>query len=378
MALFQYQVQYGATYATMSSNTATDVQEVFFSYGRRAPLDQYNADTASITLRYPNGYATPNALWVTGTYVRILGRLSPNVSYKQLWVGRIADVTVDYGIPYVNVPMVGYVGNADYVTLTCEGAFAAFGRVQGENYAMAADTLGVQTTVASAQSGLFVVTNSQFGETQLFPATTISTTWGDWVNRVVLTMNGKLIDIGTGVNPVNAFYKIPATFGGFSDTLNDADNHPYNQITFSSLADNWYTEVTVDPESFSAQTVTDGSAPYRTYLVNTLNASTGQALDYANYLLATYKTQALRIFSITVSLNAQKGDFPSYGQGYIGTQITVLFRGTTYQCVIEGGTFSGTPAEASATFYLSAQDLNNYLILDNAVYGKLDSNRLGY
>jgi hypothetical protein len=373
MALFQYQVQYGATYATMSSNTATDVQEVFFSYGRRAPLDQYNADTASVTLRYPNGYATPNALWLTGTYVRILGRLSPNVSYKQLWVGRIADVTVDYGIPYV-----GSVGNADYVTLTCEGAFAAFGRVQGENYAMAADTLGVQTTVASSQSGLFVVTNSQFGETQLFPATTISSTWGDWVNRVVLTMNGKLIDIGTGVNPVNAFYKIPATFGGFSDTLNDADNHPYNQISFSSLADNWYTEVTVEPESFSSATVTEGSAPYRTYLVNTLNASTGQALDYANYLLATYKTQALRIFSITVSLNAQKGDFPSYGQGYIGTEITVLFRGTTYQCVIEGGTFSGTPAEASATFYLSAQDLNNYLILDNAIYGTLDNNRLGY
>jgi hypothetical protein len=377
MALFQYRVEYGATYATLST-VADNVQEVFLSYGRRAPLDQYNADTASVTLRYPNGYATPNASWVTGTWIKISGRLAGNVTYKQLWVGRIADVTVDYGIPYVDVPMVGYVGNADYVTLTCEGAFAAFGRVQGEGYAMAANTLGVQTTNASAQSGLSVTTNSQFGDAQLFPATTIDSTWGDWCNRVALTMNGKIVDIGTSIVLVNAFYRIPATFGGFSDTINDANNHPYNQISFSSLADNWYTEVTVDPESFPAATVTSGSAPYRTYLVNTLNASTSQATDYANYLLSTYKTQALRIFSITVSLNAQKGDYPSYGQGYLGTQLTVLFRGTTYQCVIEGGTFSGTPAEGTATFYLSAQDLNNYLILDNAVYGKLDNNRLGY
>jgi hypothetical protein len=373
MALYQFQVQYGSTYATVTSNTATNVQEVFFNYGRRAPLDQYNADTASITLRYPNGYATPNALWVTGTWIRISGRLGTTDSYSQLWVGRIADVNVDYGIPYVSS-----VGNADYVTLVCEGAFAAFGRVQGGDYAMAADTLGVQTTNASTQSGLSVTTNSQFGESQLFPATTISGTWGDWVNRVVLTMNGKLIDIGTSIVAVNAFYKIAATFGNFSDTLNNADNHPYNQISFSSLADNWYTQVTVDPESYPTTTVQTGSAPYRTYMVNTLNASTLQATDYANYLLSTYQTQALRIFSITCSLNAQSGDVPRYGQGYLGTQVTVLFRGTTYKCVIEGGTWSGTPGQATATFYLSAQDLNNYLLLDDTTYGTLNNNKLGY
>jgi hypothetical protein len=113
-------------------------------------------------------------------------------------------------------------------------------------------------------------------------------------------------------------------------------------------------------------------------LVNTLNASTAQATDYANYLLQTYKTQALRILSLTCNLNAQQNDFPKYGQGYIGTQITVLFRGTTFQCVIEGGTWSGTPEQSTATFYLSSQDLNNYLTLNNTVFGQLDYNKLGY
>jgi hypothetical protein len=61
-----------------------------------------------------------------------------------------------------------------------------------------------------------------------------------------------------------------------------------------------------------------------------------------------------------------------------GTQVSVTFRGTTYQCIIEGVTMSATPAGASFTYYVSGADLNAYLILDNATFGKLDSNRLAY
>jgi len=39
---------------------------------------------------------------------------------------------------------------------------------------------------------------------------------------------------------------------------------------------------------------------------------------------------------------------------------------------------SATPAGASYTFFVSGADLNSYLILDNATFGKLDSNRLAY
>lgn len=372
MALYQYKVMYGATYGTVTT-VATDVQSVSFNYGRQKPLDAYNADTASITLRYPNGYTSPNALWVTGTYINISGKLDTSFTYKQLWTGRIADVNVEYGIPYA-----GGVGNADFVTLTCEGFFANFGRLQGGSYAMAANTLGVQCNTAYAQTGLLVAPISSFGTEQLFPATTISSTWGDWINRCVLTLNGRLMDGSDQVSIVNPYYKQPALFGNFSDTTNDIDNHKYEKLAFTSYADNWYTQVIVSPESYGSATVTSGAAPYRTYQVNTLNASTVQATDYANYLLSTYKTQSLRIFSITLNLNAQIDAVPAYGQGYLGTQVTVLFRGTTYQCLIEGGTWSGTPGQATATFYLSAQDLNNYLTLNNTVYGKLDYNKLGY
>ena len=372
MAVVQYLLEYGDTYATLT-NEATNLVNVTVNYGRQAQLDQYNANTATVTMRYPNGYASPNASFITGTWVRISVRMVPLTGWQQLFVGRIDNVAVEYGIPYA-----GNVGNADYVTLSCEGNFAAFGRVQGNNYAMTAKSLAAQTGSCSTETGLNISTNVGFGDTQQFPATTISGTWGDWVNKTVLTMNGRMIDISDGIMVVNPYYKLNPFFGNFSDTVNDASNHSYEQIAFTSLADNYYTQVTVTPESFSPATVSTGSAPYRTYQVNTLNASTAQATDYANYLLSNYKTPALRIASVTCNLNAQVGQIPAYGMDYISTQISVAFRGTTYRCVIEGATFSGTPTSASATFYLSAQDLNNYLLLNDAVYGTLNNNKLGY
>jgi hypothetical protein len=372
MAIIQYQVEVGADYSTLTT-VVDNVQNVSLTYGRQKPLDAYSANTGNVVVRYPDGYTSPNALFITGTWVRISVRLGTSGTFRQLFVGRITDVVVNYGIPFS-----GGVGNADFVTLTCEGNFAAFGRVQGNSYAMTAGTLSAQAGQCTTQTGLDISTSSGFGGTQAFPATTISSTWGDWVNRAVLTMNGRLIDISDGILMVNPYYKISGFYGNFSDTLNNASNHSFEQIAFTSLADSFYTQVTVDPESFAAATVETGVAPFRTYLVNTFNASTSQATDFANYLLSTYSTATTRILSVTCNLSAQNGGIPSYSMGEIGSTVTVTFRGVTLNCVLEGATFSGNPTQASATFYLSAQDLNNYLTLDDAVYGKLDENKLGY
>jgi hypothetical protein len=56
----------------------------------------------------------------------------------------------------------------------------------------------------------------------------------------------------------------------------------------------------------------------------------------------------------------------------------VTFRGTTYQCLIEGVSVTATPAGASYTYYVSGADLNAYLILNNTTFGTLNYNRLGY
>ena len=125
MARVVYEVKYGATASTIT-NVATDVVSVTANVGRRRQLDQYNANTASVVMRYPNGYSSPNSSWISGTWVTISVSVVGSGLFTGIFVGRISDVSVEYGIPYQ-----GSVGNADYVTISLESNFAGWGHMQG-------------------------------------------------------------------------------------------------------------------------------------------------------------------------------------------------------------------------------------------------------
>ena len=376
MALQIYEVAYstdGSTYTAL-----TDVQNITLNLGRQSQLDQIKAATASFSLRYPNGYATPITELVSGTFIRF--RNTTGTPYE-IFFGKIANVSVRYGIPFVS-----NVGNADYVDVSCEGQFADIARMQGENYVMAADDIIAQINNANTETGLLCGFLPVSATTEM-GGTTVSGTWGDWFAQTALTLNARLRDGGSiaGSTIVSPF-SISVSSVNFSDVANDATNQVYSTIDFGSLADNFYTQVTVDPENFAAQTVTKSgaTAPFRTYNVNTFNASTSQATDYANYLLNNYDTPSFAIQSFSCAASAQssfkldKIGASNYLPAAVGTQVEVTFRGSTFVCIIEGVTMSATPNETIFTYYVSGADLNAYLILDNATFGKLDSNRLGY
>jgi hypothetical protein len=355
----------------------TNVQNIQFSTGKQAQLDQVKSSTGSFEMRYPTGYASPVTALISGTRIRIQN--TTGTAYT-ICEGRINDVVAEYGIPYV-----GGVGQADYLTVTFEGAFATLGRQQGNNYAMAANTLSAQVFESGFQTGVAIGLFG--GGLQNIAATTVSGTWGDWVARLCQTTNSRIWD---SFDPRQFDIVSPFTANvstvNFSDTANNATNQVYNRINFDSLADNFYTQVTVTPESFGPATVTNvgATAPFRTYQTNTLNASTAQATDYANYLLSNYGTARFAISSFSCMAEAQSS-FQLDKIGYLGnlryaagTQVGVTFRGVTYQCLIEGVNVSATPAGAMFTYYVSGADLNAYLILDNATFGRLDFNKLGY
>ncbi len=379
MAIQTYAVKY---YTASTGEVAlTNVVSINVNVGRQRQLDQYSTSTAEIVMRYPTGYASPIAALVPGTFIRISNTATDLANF----VGRISNVQLKFDMPYS-----GGVGNGDYLSIMCEGGLGQFGRKSGNNYAMPADILTGQLGDVINETELVAFLDSGVGDEAL-SATTVNGTWADYLNLAALTLNARLIDVleiqyptrveTTFVSP----FLVRDTAVNFSDTTNNATNQVYDGITFASYADNFYTQVTVDPEVPAAQTVETGSAPFRTYTVNTLNATTGQALDYANYLLNNYKTPKVAISSISCLANAQNtmalddlGDGPFKCGRQIGKRVTVAFRGTTYPCIIEGYTFSAVPGEARYTYYVSAADLNAYLILDNATFGKLDSNRLGY
>ena len=375
MPLQTYTVSYstdGITYTAL-----TNVQNIQFSLGRQAQLDQVKASTGSFEMRYPTGFASPITALVAGTRVRVQN--TTGVAYT-IWSGRIDNVSAEYGIPYA-----GGVGQADYLSVSMEGAFAVTGRMQGNNYAMAAGSIVSQMSNASTQTGLTFYFGGPSSTT--LAATTVSTTWGDWVSRVCQSTNSRIWDAfdSLSVSVISPF-AVSINSVNFSDTANNSTNQVYSKINFDSLADNFYTQVTVTPESFGAATVTQAGAsvPYRAYQANTLNASTSQATDFAQYLLANYGTARFAISSFTCMAEAQSsfqldkiGAFDNLAYSP-GTQVGVTFRGTTYQCIIEGVTMSATPAGALFTYYVSGADLNAYLVLDNPTFGTLDNNKLGY
>jgi hypothetical protein len=373
---------YGVFYSTdgLSFTALTDVQNIQFSIGRQAQLEQIKSSTGSFQMRYPTGYASPITDLVAGTRIRIQN-ITPDKPYT-VFSGRINNVTAEYGIPFS-----GGIGQADYLTVTFEGAFATLGRMQGNNYAMAAGTISAQALSAGSETGLDILRGGVQFDSQLLAATTISSTWADWLARVCQTTNSRISDSrsATSVTVVSPFDANVSTVN-FSDVANDATNQVYNNINFDSLADNFYTQVTVTPESFTAATVTNvgAVAPFRTYQTNTLNASTAQANDFANYLLSNYGTAKFAISSFSCIAEAQSsfqldkiGKFNDISAAP-GTQVGVTFRGVTYQCIIEGVNVSATPAGALFTYYVSGADLNAYMILNSQTFGKLDENKLGF
>jgi hypothetical protein len=297
----------------------------------------------------------------------------------------ISNTVIEYGIPYV-----GGVGNSDRLTISIEGVFAQLGRQQGEGYAMPADTLYDQLDIAGGASS--VPMNTAVTNTQPLSGTTVSSTWGDWLNKVLLTLNGRLWDFDDINMRISTPFEQKIGTINFSDAANNATNQVYNALSFGSYGDNYYTQVTVDPEGFAPVTVDTGvGGNYRTLLMNTLNASTSQATDFANYLLSNYNDQSFQLLSISRLAESQavfkldqiSAYYPGYGveTGFgslPGTQVNVTFRGTVFSCVIEGATMSATPESSTYTYYVSGADLNAYLLLNNAVFGRLDYNKLGY
>jgi hypothetical protein len=379
MTIQNYRVYYGTVPNTFIGYL-DNVQNIQITVGRQKQLDQIKASTANISLRYPTGFASPIAELVTGTYIAVYNITNDLYSNYPVWFGRITDVVASYGIPYQSG-----VGPADYLEISCEGNFAALGRMEGNGYSMAAGDVSTQIATASTQTGITI--NAQPASiTTPVAATTVSTTWADWVARVCQSTNSRLWDGGTAAESTVVSPFIGYTAQVFFGDTNAPYEQNYSQINFDSYSDNYYTQVTVDPESFSPSTVTKAgaAAPYRTYQTNTLNASTAQATDYANYLLANYSDPKLGISSVTCIAEAQTSfrlDRAGYNNSLgsaPGCRTTVQFRGVVYYCVIEGVTMSASPAGATFTFYLSAEDLNAYLILNDNFFGKLDENRLAY
>lgn len=364
-------------------DTIGNVQSISVNAGRTWATDPYNPGTCSIVQR--GSYNAP-----IGALIMVTNGVFDAGGVDVVFMGTVKDTRTDYGI----------VSNLDYTTITLEGYLARWGRRQFNSRVIAqAATLTQINTLATAIG---------FNTFTTVSGTGLSTAAGqtytgnglDLINLIMTTEMGHVAEVGSYVptgateitfTPMVKFYQRnfdnSAAYTFADDST--AAGIRYSDIQFTSAAQNYYTEATINPLALATQTA--GSGNYN-ITQDSVDFSTGQALSHAQYLVSQYNSTDKTIVSITANMSDQdtstrRQNFETqlFAQNYAsGSLVKVIFRSNTYYCVIEGASISADPSETTLTLTFSAYDNNNYLILNNAVFGTLGTsatypgNKLGF
>jgi len=350
--------------ATVGVDAATNVIGFNCSFGRQAKTDTYSSTSATLTIRYQGLPAS----WVLGANVIV------EIDGYEVCNGYITNVQYNYD----------FVTAGDTYTVSLEGYLSYFGRSVLTNFTFTQQTTGdAANTIAGAISG----TAKSITQIQTRSYTDTSTYSGasqNLITALVAMEQGRLDDQGD----VLKFLGRDFTYADFNDSPpiiqtyyfaddGTANYYKYDNITFSSLSNNYFTYIQIEPALFATQTAGSGN---RALTLDTYDISATQADNLADYCLAEFdqSTSAPIEISTRSSLGLPAGFLALFENYRVGARTQIKFRGTEYYGVIEGYNISATPSEVRYTFYMSGFEQNNFFRLDDPVYGVLDFNNLNF
>jgi hypothetical protein len=376
-------------YSAGAWRTLANIQSVSIFRGRRLQIDDYNSDTLNVECRNPSGWTyTPKLGDKIVAYVYRPGVVVGVDKYPG-FIGTIRDVDINYG----------KIASLDTVTISGEGIQADWGRAQLNSLVLTQEKTDEQILDAATAAGLGI---SQFGAMSTASAQTYTGNALELVNALVRTEEARIYAYpyqysitwpGTWLlyyrgRGSNIDLNTKWLFNDGTVTANTYDNK-YDNIVFRSSADNYYNQVTIQPEFVAAQTATLSTTPIFSWAKTTVDFSTAQALSHAQWLLNNFQTKDSTVAAISFTEMEQNDKLPDpfttenpqpllMITEAISAGVTIGFRSNTYNCVCEGIAITGTPEQTRITLYLSGQDTNAYLVLNDAIYGKLNSNKLGF
>jgi hypothetical protein len=377
---FEWRVDF---YSAGAWRTLPTVQTVNIFRGRRLQIDDYAADTGTVTSLFPSDWTyTPKLGDRVLIYIHKPGVVVGVDNFSCFW-GNIRDVDIDYGL----------VTNMDSVTISCEGLQADLGRAQLNAFSLVQDTTDEQLLQIAAEVGVGV---AQFFGRSIASAQTFTGNALDIVNTLTRTEEARMYAAAASFQGTENIYWFGRNQTGLTSTIdfNDGTVAPmnfellYDGIKFRSSTDNYYNQVTITPLSVAAQVATDGTTPVFGLQKNTVDYSTTQADDHAHWLLANFATRNSQVAEITMTDTQQEPNpspYPPFNSimiqactAPINSKGTIGFRGDSYNVIYEGVQISATPQQTRVTLYMSGQDNNAYMVLNSDIYGKLDENKLGF
>lgn len=355
--------------------------EVSLSAGKTLRVDPYPVDRA--TLRFV-GVSS----WTISPKIGDFVYLDQSQNSDATFAGYIQDVQYEYAI----------VAAEDQCVVTIEGVMSFLGRRELTAFTTTETRTINQSVEICTEVGVSSLSTAGGGRS-LCTTQTYTGNALDLVNELIVTESGFMNEQYFAGDPASAVVFVPrnrlndpelvGTSGPviFSDVAASSTYALYyDQITFKSAADNFYTQVTVEPQGLATQVASKGAKPYRGLTINTLDSTTAQADDLAEYLVNMFASKTSYPTSLTVTYERQ--DTAAKQQifedmllsgNYVAVRGRVVLRGTTYNVMIEGANIATNVfGTTQITFFFTSEAMNNFLLLDDTVYGTLDTNRLGF
>ena len=359
------------------------VESVNITRGRSRQLDQFNAGTATVS--FDNATRILDPLNTASIYYPFVLPRCPIIILANgipIYTGLITDWNLDYDIADQDMM---YASCSDQFTVLANQALNAVTPPQQLSSARFNTILNLpeilyqgprEITTGSSTLGAFAITQD--------------TNCLDYLQQVTTSEQGYLYIAGDGT----------LTFKGRTSVLNpvvdatftyDGTGIPYQTLLNEFGDELLYNYIVTESPAGAAQTTSDADsiALYQTqqYVeLELLNSTTSEVAGLGEYLLGKYRNPVLRFNGLSTQLAALSE-----------AQQNVCFNlDLTDVCTVTKNFVTGTPSEISQTLIVSgvshnivpgshiisytfeSTDGNQYMTLDDTIFGTLDNNLLAF
>ena len=369
----------GVTFVDLTSI----VESVNITRGRNRQLDQFNAGTATIAFNNQTQVLNPSNT-ASPYYPFVLPRCPVQILANgiPIYTGLVTDWNLDYDI-----------SNQDMMYASCSDNFTVLA-----NQALNAVTPSAQGTGARINAILDLTEINYQGARSIDTGSSNlgayaidqDTVCLNYLQQVNTSEQGYLFMSASGT----------LTFKGRSSVLNPVAGATFNTdgtgLPYQTLINQYgdellYNYVITQSPAGAVQTTSSATsiALYQAQqyaLTNLLNSTTTEVAGLGNYLLGKYQNPVLRFTGLSTQLTALSSANQNIALTLDLTSICSVVKnfvvGTpateTQTLIVSGVSHSITPGSHIISYTFESTDGNQYLTLNDTIFGTLDNNLLSF
>jgi hypothetical protein len=359
------------------------VESVNITRGRSRQLDQFNSGTATIAFNNQTEILNPTNT-SSPYYPFILPRCPVQILANgiPIYTGLITDWNLDYDI-----------SNKDMMYASC-----------ADNFTVLANQALNAVTPTSEATGTRINTILDLPEITYQGARSIDT-GSSTLGAFAIDQDTNCLNYLQQVNTSEQGYLFMSasgtlTFKGRSSVLNPVAGATFNTdgtgLPYQTLVNQYgdellYNYIITQSPAGAVQTTSSATsiALYQAQqyaLTNLLNSTTSEVAGLGNYLLGKYKNPVLRFTGLSTQLTALSSANQNIALSLDLTSICTVVKnfvvGTpateTQTLIVSGVSHNITPGSHIISYTFESTDGNQYLTLDDSIFGTLNNNLLSF